>query len=118
LPREPQRDAHLRSADFFNVENYPKLTFRSKQVTRKSGDEYLLTGDLTSRGVTREVELELTFEGKSKDPWGNERIGLSAETKINRKDFGLTWNAALETGSILVGDQIKISVQLEAIKQA
>lgn len=115
---EAQRNQHLRSADFFDAEKFPKLTFRSKRVTAKGGDEYALTGDLTIRGVTKEVTLDLTFEGEGKDPWGNQRIGFSAETRINRKDFGLNWNALLETGGVLVGDQVKINVEIEAIKQA
>lgn len=115
---EPQRDQHLRSADFFDVEQYPRLTFKSKKIERAGGGEYKLTGDLTIHGVTKEVVFDATFEGQGKDPWGNERAGFSAETKIDRKDFGLQWNAVLETGGILVGDQVKISVQIEAIKQA
>lgn len=115
---EPQRDQHLRSADFFDVEKYPKLTFKSKQIEKAGNDEYKVTGDLTIHGVTREVVFTATFEGQGKDPWGNERAGFSAEAKINRKDFGLHWNALLETGGVLVGDQVKISVQIEAIRQA
>ncbi|HWI53182.1 MAG TPA: YceI family protein [Symbiobacteriaceae bacterium] len=116
--RDAQRDAHLRSADFFDVENYPELTFKSWRIDRKGGSEYELVGDLTIHGVTKTSIWALTFEGQGKDPWGNERAGFSAETRINRKDFGLTWNAVLETGGILVGDEIKISLQAEAIKQA
>lgn len=115
--RDEQRDGHLRSADFFDVEQYPHLTFKSRQV-EQSGDEYQLIGDLTMHGVTREVTFALTYEGQGKDPWGNERIGFAAEAKVNRKDFGLTWNAALETGGVLVGEQVKIAVHIEAVKQA
>lgn len=93
------------------------MTFRSKRIERKEGDEYRIVGDLTIRGVTREVAFNATMEGQGKDPWGNERFGLSAETRINRKDFGLVWNVALEAGGILVGDDVRISVQLEAVKQ-
>ncbi len=103
--RDAQRDAHLKSADFFDAEQFPALTFSSKAVKRTGDDELAVTGDLTIHGVTREVVFNV--EGPTapgKDPWGNTRIGLSATTKINRKDFGLTWNAALETGGILVGD--------------
>jgi polyisoprenoid-binding protein YceI len=114
---EPQRDAHLRSADFFDAENHPKLTFRSTRVER-DGDDFKMVGDLTIRGVTKTVTWKLTFDGTGKDPWGNERIGFTAETKINRREYGLTWNAALETGGVLVGDEVKIAVHLEAIKQA
>lgn len=113
--RDEQRDAHLRSADFFDAEQHPRLTFVTKSV-QPQGENYLLTGDLTMRGVTREVPFELTYEGQGKDPWGNEKIGFSAEAKVNRKDFGLNWNAALETGGVLVSDQVKISIQLEATK--
>jgi polyisoprenoid-binding protein YceI len=115
--RDDGRDAHLKSADFFDVENFPSLTFKSKQVMR-DGKEYKLTGDLMIRGVSNEVVLDLNYEGQAKDPWGNDRIGISAEGKIDRKTFGLVWNAALETGGILVGDQVKISISAEAIKQA
>jgi polyisoprenoid-binding protein YceI len=113
--REQQRDTHLRSADFFDVEKFPKMTFRS---TRLEGtlDELKLTGDLTIHGVTRPVTLDVTHEGRGKDPWGGERIGFSATGKIKRSDFGLTWNAALETGGFLVGDDVKISVDVEGVK--
>lgn len=116
--RDEQRDGHLRSGDFFDVEKFPHLTFVSKRITAKGGDDYALVGDLTMHGVTHEVELALTFEGQGKDPWGNQRIGLSAEGKVNRKDYGLNWNAALEAGGVLVGEQVKISIQVEAIQQA
>lgn len=115
--REPQRDTHLKSADFFDVEKFPTLTFKSTSVKRTDDDELAVTGDLTIHGVTREVVF--TVEGPTapgKDPWGNTRIGLSAVTKINRKDFGLTWNAALETGGILVGDQVTITLDAQFIK--
>lgn len=116
--RDAQRDGHLKSPDFFDAEKFPTLEFRAKRITRKSGDEYGITGDLTMHGVTREVTFAGTMEGQGKDPWGNERFGLSAEAKVNRKDWGLVWNVALETGGILVGEDVKISVSLEAIKQA
>ncbi len=115
--REPQRDAHLKSADFFDVEKFPYITFKSKRVTDVRGDEFKLVGDLTIHGVTREVVLEVTSEGQAKDPWGNARAGYSARTRINRSDFGLTWNQALEAGGLLVGDEIKITLDLELIKQ-
>ncbi|HEX6559494.1 MAG TPA: YceI family protein [Longimicrobiales bacterium] len=114
--RQEQRDAHLRSADFFDVENYPTLTFRSRRVESTGNGEFRVVGDLTIRGVTREVVLEATDEGRGKDPWGNERAGFSAKTVIDRRDFGLTWNAALETGGILVGTDIRISLEVEAVK--
>jgi polyisoprenoid-binding protein YceI len=115
--REAQRDAHLKSADFFHVENFPKLSFTSTRVTRRGDDELEVEGDLTIRGVTRKVRFAV--EGPTaagKDPWGNTRIGVSATTKINRKDYGLTWNAALETGGILVGDEVTITLDLQFIK--
>jgi polyisoprenoid-binding protein YceI len=116
--REPQRDAHLKSPDFFDAEKFPELTFRSKQVVNE-GDEWKVKGDLTIHGVTREVTL--TVEGPTpevKDPWGGFRIGATAETKIHRKDFGLTWNMALEAGGVVVGDDVKISIEIEAMRQA
>jgi polyisoprenoid-binding protein YceI len=115
--REAQRDAHLRSADFFDAENFPTLTFRSTRI-EKAGDELKVTGDLTIRGTTREVVLDVTSEGRVKDPWGGERAGYSATTKIKRSDFGLTWNMALETGGVVVGDDIKIALEVELVKQA
>src|SRR3954454_15199665 len=115
--RTEQRDNHLRSADFLHVEQFPVITFRS---TRVEGDkeEFKLIGDLSIRGVTREIALNVTFEGQTKDPWGGERIGFSASGKIDRRDFGLTWNQLLETGGLAVGNEIKISVEVEAIKAA
>jgi polyisoprenoid-binding protein YceI len=115
--REPQRDAHLRSADFFDVEKFPTLSFKSTRIRRAGDDELNVTGELTIHGVTREVTFDV--EGPTaaaKDPWGNTRIGLSATTKINRKDFGLTWNAALETGGILVGDEVTITLDVQFVK--
>ena len=115
--RDEQRDAHLRSADFFHAEQYPHITFKSRRIARKSDDELSVTGDLTIRGVTREVTLKV--EGptpENKDPWGNIRIGASGATRIRRSDFGLTWNAALETGGLLVGDEIKIELELSLVK--
>ena len=115
--READRDTHLKSADFLDVEKFPKLTFTSTRVTSTGEGELQVEGDLTIHGVTRKVVF--TVEGPTlpgKDPWGNTRIGLTATTKINRKDFGLTWNAALETGGILVGDEVTITFDVEAIK--
>ena len=115
--REPQRDGHLKSADFFDVEKFPTLTFRSTGIQRTGEDELSVTGDLTIHGVTRPVVFKV--EGPTppaKDPWGNLRIGLSAATKINRKDFGLTWNAALETGGILVGEEVAITLDVQFVK--
>lgn len=115
--REAQRDAHLKSADFFDVEKFPKLTFKSTQVSDVKGDNFKLQGDLTIHGVTRPVTLEVTAEGRGKDPWGGERAGFTARTQIKRSDYGLTWNQALETGGLLVGDDIKINLDVELVKQ-
>lgn len=115
--REEQRDAHLKSADFFHVEQHPTLSFKSAGITQTRDGELKVAGDLTIRGVTRNVVF--TVEGPTppaKDPWGNTRLGLSATTKINRKDFGLTWNAALETGGILVGDEVTITLDVQFVK--
>jgi polyisoprenoid-binding protein YceI len=115
--RDAQRDTHLKSADFFDVETFPELSFRSKLVKPAGSEELAVTGDLTIRGVTREVVFKV--EGPTpagRDPWGNTRIGLSAVTRINRKDFGLTWNAALETGGILVGDEVTITLDVQFVK--
>ena len=115
--READRDAHLRSGDFLNVEQYPTLEFRSTGVRRQGGD-WLVDGDLTIAGTTRPVTFEVEFEGGAQDPWGNARIGFSAATKVNREDFGLTWNQALETGGWLVGKEVKIELAVEAVKQS
>lgn len=114
--REAQRDAHLKSADFFDVERFPAITFRGSRITDVSGDRFTLTGDLAIHGVTREVSLDVTSEGRGKDPWGGERAGFSATTRIKRSEFGLTWNQVLETGGIAVGDEIKIALDIEAVK--
>lgn len=114
---EAQRDTHLKSADFFDVEKFPSLNFKSTDVARKGEGELEVEGDLTVHGVTRKVKFAV--EGPTppgKDPWGNTRIGLSARTRINRKDYGLTWNAALETGGILVGDEVAITLEVQFIK--
>lgn len=112
------RDTHLRSEDFFFVEKHPEITFVSSAITRKGKDEYDVRGTLTIRGVAREISVPVTFLGYATDPWGNARLGFEAETTINRKDFGLLWNAALETGGFLVGDEVKIGLQIQAIAQA
>ncbi|HZG93486.1 MAG TPA: YceI family protein [Mycobacteriales bacterium] len=112
------RDGHLRSGDFLDVETHPTLTFTSTSARAAGDDEYVLVGDLTIRGVAKPVELAVTYLGTSRDAYGNLRAGFEAETTINRKDFGLVWNVALETGGILVGDKIKIAIDISAIKQA
>ena len=114
---DAQRDGHLKSADFFDAEKYPTLDFKSTKVVRKGEAEYDVTGDLTIHGVTKPVTFAV--EGPSapgKDPWGNTRIGLSATARINRKDFGLVWNAALETGGFLVGEEVSITLDVQFIK--
>lgn len=116
--REPQRDTHLKSPDFFDVEKYPAIIFKSVRVEGSLGD-LKVTGDLTIHGVTQKVTLDV--EGPSeemKDPWGNVKIGASGSTKIKRKDFGLTWNAALEAGGFLVGDDVTITLDVQFVKQA
>ena len=113
---EADRDKHLRSADFFDVEKYPELTFRSKKISKR-GDGYDVTGDLTIHGVTKEVTLPVAHMGKAKDPWGGDRLGFEAETTLNRKDFGLNWNAMLEAGGFLVGDEVKVSIEIQAVGQ-
>jgi polyisoprenoid-binding protein YceI len=112
---ERDRDAHLRSADFFDVEKIPALTFRSTDIQRKGDDTFVVTGDLTIHGATRSVSFDVSLLGKAKDPWGNERIAFEADATVNRKDFGLTWNAALETGGLLVGDEVKITLSVQAV---
>ena len=113
--RNADRDAHLRSADFFHVEEHPTLRFRSTGVEKK-GDELAVAGELTIRGETRPVVLRTEKLGQTTDPWGNERVAFRGETKVNRKDFGLTWNQALETGGFVVGDEVRIIVEVEAVK--
>jgi polyisoprenoid-binding protein YceI len=107
------RDAHLRSPDFFDVERFPTLTFQSRRVERVRDGRFRLVGDLTIRDVTREVALEVRPEGQGRDPWGTERLGYRAETQINRPDFGLTWNQALEAGGVLVSDEVRITLDVE-----
>ena len=114
--RDGDRDTHLKSADFLDIEKFPNLTFRSKQIQQQEGGGKI-TGDLTVRGVTREVTLDVDGPTPEvKDPWGKQRIGASATAKLNRKDFGLTWNAALEAGGVLVGDEVKITIDVEAVR--
>src|SRR5260370_5240327 len=115
--RDPQRDAHLKSADFFDVEKFPTLSFKSTGIRLVRDGELAIEGNLTIRGVTR--KMLFSVEGPTtpaKDPWGNTRVSVSATTKINRKDFGLTWNAALETGGILVGDEVTITLDVQFVK--
>ena len=114
--REAQRDGHLRSADFFDAEKFPKLSFQSKKIEAQGKGHYKLTGDLTIRDVTREVTLDVEQTGSGTDPWGNSRLGFSAKTSINRSDFGLKWNQALEAGGVLVSDKVEIEVEAQAVQ--
>lgn len=116
--RSADRDGHLKSADFFDVETYPTLTFRSTEVTAVDGDTLRVTGDLTIKDVTRPVTVDFEFAGAAQDPFGNERIGFEGSTVVNRKDFGLTWNAALETGGVLVSEKVTLEFEISAIKSA
>jgi polyisoprenoid-binding protein YceI len=111
------RDAHLKSPDFFDVAQYPELRFVSKRIQSQSRTEIDLVGDLTIKGITREVVLRVEVHGQTKDPWGNLRAAFSAKTSIDRKDFGLTWNQVLETGGVMVGDRVDIEADIEAVKQ-
>ena len=112
---DPQRDEHLRSPDFFDIAKYPSITFESRKISG-SRDKFTVTGDLTIHGVTREVRLDVTFNGTGTNPLGKIVAGFTAETRINRKDFGLNWNMALEAGGFLVGDEAKIVIELEAVR--
>jgi polyisoprenoid-binding protein YceI len=114
--RNKDRDGHLVSADFFDVENHPKMTFKATNIEKTDEGEYNVTGDLTLRGVTKQETFAVSFEGQGKDPWGNEKAGFSATGTLNRSDYGLVWNAALETGGVLVGDKVKINLQIQAAK--
>jgi polyisoprenoid-binding protein YceI len=115
-----QRDAHLRSADFLDAEAQPRITFRGQRLeggALRDGNSYKLIGDLTIRGVTREVELDVRYDGRGKDPWGSERMGFTASTRIDRRDFGLTWNQVLEAGGVLVSNEVKIEIEAQ-VKEA
>lgn len=112
------RDAHLKSADFFDVEKHKEITFQSTSVKKVDDDEFKLTGLLTIKGISNEITLDVEFGGTNKDPWGNEKAGFSLSGKINRKDWGLNWNAALETGGVMVGDEVKINAEIQFTRQA
>lgn len=114
--KEPKRDEHLRSDDFFSAEKFPKMTFVSKRVERVDDENYRVIGDLTIRDATREVVLDTEFSGQIADPWGGQRAGFTATTRINRKDFGLNWNTVMETGGVLVSDIVKITLNIEAVR--
>ncbi|MFD5453377.1 YceI family protein [Streptomyces sp. NPDC003470] len=112
------RDGHLKSADFFKTDEFPKMTFRSTKAEALGGDDYRITGDLTILGTTKPITIDLEFNGAAKDPFGNERVGFEGKAEILRSEWGLTWNAALETGGVLVSDKIKLNFDVSAIKQA
>jgi polyisoprenoid-binding protein YceI len=111
------RDTHLRSADFFDVERYPEITFTSTSITQAAADRLRVTGALTFKGVARDAVLDVEVLGQAKDPWGNERAAFSATTAIDRREFGLTWNQVLETGGVVVGERIDIAIEIEAVRQ-
>jgi polyisoprenoid-binding protein YceI len=112
---DDSRDGHLKGNDFFDIENHPTMTFTSTAI-RSDGDDYVMVGDLTLRGVTKAVEFEVEFEGVAADPWGNTKAGFTAEAEINRKDWGVEWNAPLEAGGVLVGEKVKIQLDVELLK--
>ncbi|MBB6730011.1 YceI family protein [Cohnella zeiphila] len=114
--RNGDRDAHLKSADFFDVENHPKLLFKATKIVKTGDGEYDVTGDVTLHGVTRSETFEVAYEGSGKDPWGNEKAGFNAKGSLKRSDYGLTYNAALETGGVLIGDEVKFTLEIEAAK--
>ena len=114
----PDRDAHLRAPDFFDVEKFPELRFRSRRIEKIADAKYRVIGDLTIRDVTREVPLDVEYGGKAKDPWGNQRVGFIARASFDRKDFGLQWNQLLEAGGAIVGDRVDIELDIEAVKTA
>lgn len=111
------RDTHLKSAEFFDAANYPQLTFKSTSFRHKSGDQYVMTGDLNLRGVSGKVELDVEYGGTVKDPWGNTKAGFAVTGKINRRDYGLAWNAVTETGGLVVSDEVKLQLSIELAKQ-
>lgn len=113
-----QRDTHLKSADFFDVDNHKEIIFERTSFEKKEEDQYLLKGILTMRGISKEISLDVEFGGMNKDPWGNDKAGFSVSGKIRRKDWGLNWNAALEAGGVMVSEEVKISAEIQFVKQA
>lgn len=111
-----QRDGHLKSGDFFDAEKFPEITFKATSYEKKSDNDYLLKGDLTIKDVTKNISLDVEYGGIQKDPWGNLKAGFTISGKINRKDFGLTWNAALETGGVMVSEEVKVNCEIQLIK--
>jgi polyisoprenoid-binding protein YceI len=116
--RNEQRDGHLRTNDLLDVDTYPTITFASTSIAHEGGNDFVVTGDLTIKGVTRSIDIPLEFQGAAKDPFGNDRIGFEGSVVINRKDWGVTWNAALETGGVLVSDKITLEFEISAVKNA
>jgi polyisoprenoid-binding protein YceI len=114
--RNAQRDGHLRTNDFLDVETYPTITFNSTEITHEGGNDFVVTGDLTIKDVTRPISIPLEFQGAAKDPFGNDRIGFEGSVVINRKDWGITWNAALETGGVLVSEKVTLEFEISAVK--
>lgn len=115
--KNEQRDAHLKSDDFFNAEQFPKMIFKSTKIERVDDDEFKMTGDLTIRDITKSVDLKVEYNGKTKDPWGMERMGFEVSGKINRKEYGLKWSAVTEAGGLVVADDVKLAMNVEMIKQ-
>jgi polyisoprenoid-binding protein YceI len=118
VTNDPKRDEHLRTSDFLEVDNYPTITFKSNHIERAGHEQYRMDGDLTIRGVTRPISLNVVYSGQAKDPWGNSRAGFSAEGVIKRSEWGISFNAVLETGGLMVGDDVKIGIEVEAVKPA
>ena len=116
--KNEQRDAHLKSDDFFNAEQFPKMTFKSTKIEKAGDNEYKLTGDLTIRDITKPVELKVEYNGSTKDPWGQERRGFEVSGKINRKEYGLKWSAVTEAGGLVVSDDVRLAMNVEMVKQA
>ena len=116
--KNEQRDGHLKSDDFFNAEKFPKLTFKSTGIEKTGDDEYKLLGDFTVRDITKPIELKVEYNGSTKDPWGQQRMGFEVSGKINRKEYGLKWNALTEAGGMVVADEVKLSINVEMVKQA
>ncbi len=114
--RNPDRDAHLRTNDFFDMENYPEITFTSTSVEATGDDEFLVTGDLTVRGVTKPVTIDFEHTGAATDPFGNKRVGFEGKTEVNRKDWGINWNATLDAGGVMIGDKVTLEFDVEAIR--
>jgi len=114
----PDRDTHLRSGDFFEAEKYPEITFRNARIRSQNGAGFQVVGDLTIKDTTREVVLDVELDGVAKDPWGNEKLAVTASTEIDREDFGMTWNVALETGGVLVSKKVKLEIEAQAARQA